>query len=231
MLSRTPTNGDTRIGAWTTIYKLGVTAAPGTPIAYGILALKAELNYLGAAGDTNLTTTIVGPRMVKAVKDFQAIHNLAADGQVGPHTARALFAKRVSALEATYHLRDHQACRVISLESAWDPGAVGVADPGDVGLAQIHLPAHPSITVEQAFTPSFAVNYTAEALHNAHVTLGDWDAAIAAWNVGGGGAAAWLAAGKPASLFELWFTDANGVELDLGARATRYVQLVSEQAC
>ncbi len=43
-------------------------------------------------------------------------------------------------------------------ESNWNPNAVG--DHGtSFGLAQIHLPAHPGITKEQALDPEFALNF------------------------------------------------------------------------
>lgn len=43
-------------------------------------------------------------------------------------------------------------------ESGWHPDAVG--DKGtSFGLVQIHLPAHPHITKEQALNPTFALNF------------------------------------------------------------------------
>ena len=46
----------------------------------------------------------------------------------------------------------------INCESGWDPDAVG--DYGtSFGLVQIHLPAHPYVTQEQATDPVFAINF------------------------------------------------------------------------
>lgn len=44
------------------------------------------------------------------------------------------------------------------LESGWNPGAVG--DGGtSFGIFQIHLPAHPNVTAEQAKDPAFAARF------------------------------------------------------------------------
>lgn len=53
--------------------------------------------------------------------------------------------------------------RIIECESSFNPDAVG--DNGtSFGLAQIHLPAHPDITKEQATNPDFAIEFMAKAL-------------------------------------------------------------------
>lgn len=53
--------------------------------------------------------------------------------------------------------------RVIECESSNNPDAVG--DGGtSFGLAQIHLPAHPDITKEQATNPDFAIDFLAKNL-------------------------------------------------------------------
>lgn len=53
--------------------------------------------------------------------------------------------------------------RVIMCESGYDSKAVG--DGGtSFGLSQIHLPAHPEITKEQAFNPEFAVEFMAKEM-------------------------------------------------------------------
>ena len=51
--------------------------------------------------------------------------------------------------------------RVIQCESQWNPRAIG--DSGtSYGLAQIHLPAHPDVTKEQALNPEFAIRWMGE---------------------------------------------------------------------
>ncbi len=53
--------------------------------------------------------------------------------------------------------------RVIQCESQGNQYAVG--DNGtSFGLVQIHLPAHPNITKEQAFDKEFSIDYLAQAL-------------------------------------------------------------------
>lgn len=47
---------------------------------------------------------------------------------------------------------------VINCESSWDVNAIG-DDGTSFGLVQIHLPAHPSITAEQANNPVFAIDF------------------------------------------------------------------------
>lgn len=48
--------------------------------------------------------------------------------------------------------------KIIQCESGWNVDAIG--DHGtSYGLVQIHLPAHPEITVEEAEDPRFAVDF------------------------------------------------------------------------
>ncbi len=47
---------------------------------------------------------------------------------------------------------------VINCESAWNPRAVGDKNTS-FGLSQIHLPAHPEVTIAQAEDPKFAVDF------------------------------------------------------------------------
>lgn len=52
---------------------------------------------------------------------------------------------------------------VIKCESTFNPNAIG--DGGtSFGLSQIHLPAHPNITIEQAFDPDFAIEFMAKEM-------------------------------------------------------------------
>jgi hypothetical protein len=50
-------------------------------------------------------------------------------------------------------------------ESGWNPEAVG--DGGtSIGLVQIHLPAHPDVTREQALDPDFALTFIVDKFLN-----------------------------------------------------------------
>src|SRR5689334_6135894 len=52
---------------------------------------------------------------------------------------------------------------IIWCESGMNPDAIG--DHGtSYGLSQIHLPAHPGITKEQALDPEFAINFMAKEI-------------------------------------------------------------------
>lgn len=220
------------MGAWEHIYKRGLDAEDGTPTGYGILAVKAELAYNDAADPLlNLDTTVCGNAFDRSAKAFQVAERLIVDGEVGRITAAALFRRRAHHAGLAAGVPNNYVCKIMHLESACDPGAVGYTDPNDLGLLQIHMPAHPTITVAQAFSPSFAITWAASTLASAYRNLQDWDATVASWNVGGGGAAAWLDAGKPSSLYVSWFTDQNGDPIDLGARATEYLTLVKGQTC
>lgn len=59
--------------------------------------------------------------------------------------------------------------KIITCESEWNPNAVG--DHGtSFGLVQIHLPAHPEITKEQALDPAFSINYLKRELAAGHAS-------------------------------------------------------------
>lgn len=71
-------------------------------------------------------------------------------------------AKREIALaEAKMGLKPNILLRTLECESNLNPKAVG--DGGtSFGIAQIHLPAHPSISKEEALDPYFSITWAAE---------------------------------------------------------------------
>lgn len=75
-------------------------------------------------------------------------------------------------------------------ESRFDPKAVNVNDDGskDRGIGQIHNKSFPNISDAQAFNPSFAIPWAARKLASDFQNFGEWGRAIAAYNVGRGGA-------------------------------------------
>lgn len=89
------------------------------------------------------------------------------DGVVGPTTSKAMFRDLVTWFSAINNVPPEHVWGMTSLESAFDPGAVGYTTPTDRGLCQINLVAHPNVTVEQAFDPTYALNYTADRLAKA----------------------------------------------------------------
>lgn len=60
-------------------------------------------------------------------------------------------------------------------ESALNPDAIG--DKGtSYGLYQIHLPAHPDISKQQALNPTWAANWTAKEIKSGHGSMWTcWD--------------------------------------------------------
>jgi hypothetical protein len=210
--------------AWSRFYAQTTADFPGTPYGYGCIAVKQELEFNGYDVE-NPAIAKIGSSASKAIKRFQEALGLEVDGVAGPRTLHALLHKRIVAAQQAAGVPDDLVCKLVRLESADDPGATGYVDPLDYGLVQIHMPFHPEISVAQAFTPAFSIPYAARTLAGFSAAHhGDWDAAVAAWNVGTAGAASWLGLHKPATGGPSWFPD-------LFSRATRYVALVRSQTC
>lgn len=55
---------------------------------------------------------------------------------------------------------------VISCESGWNPTAV--SPTRDYGIVQVHLSAHPELTLDQVDNPYFAINWMAQAWEAGH---------------------------------------------------------------
>lgn len=69
-------------------------------------------------------------------------------------------------------------------ESGFNPRAVSRTN--DHGIAQIHFPK-PGVTLEQAYDPSFAINWQADVMTSRFKTYGNWRTALAAYNAGDAG--------------------------------------------
>lgn len=64
-----------------------------------------------------------------------------------------------------YSLNTEAFTRVIGCESHWKADAIG--DGGtSYGIAQIHLPAHPDVSREQALDPKWAIRWMAQQWAN-----------------------------------------------------------------
>jgi hypothetical protein len=107
--------------------------------------------------------------------------------------------------------------------------AQGYSDPEDEGYAQIHMPFHKDVTLQEAWSPAFAVKWAADYLLSEFAHLHDWDAAVVSYNQGEGGASAWLRAGKPK--YGSPYTDSTGNPRDHYTDCYRYLTLVLQAAC
>jgi hypothetical protein len=213
------------MGAWTNFYKKGLTAPYGTPLAYGIMACKAELIYNGYSKNVNSTLNVFGDAASKRTKEFQKDNGLEADGVIGPITSKALFKKRILEVEQQFNIPDNLICKQIALESGFDPAATGTVDPRDRGFAQINSHWHPDVEDSEAFDPAFSIVWTSQFLADNLSYLKDVDAAIAAHNVGRFYAKKWLEAGKPATGL-LTLNNKDYAEI-----CTRYVGLIKSKTC
>lgn len=213
------------MSAWSVYYSYGFRPDFGSPHAYGLLALKRELAYNGCGQGLVLDIPVFGDAMRARTREWQERMTIHADGVIGPGTARSLFRKRVHDGELQYRIPYQYICKQISLESAWDPGATGSVDPRDRGLVQINAGAHPEVSDAEAFDPAFAIPWSAKVLRGHYDELRDWDAALAAHNIGLYYARKWLAAGKPAS----GVLTATGK--DMAVIATKYVALITSRSC
>lgn len=209
------------MAAWTTYYKRTqpLTWGHDDPYGYACMSIKAELIYNGYVTGVDPTSQVLGLQSEDMIKAFQKDHGLTSDGIVGPATAQVLYRKRSKVLENQYDIPNDYLCKLKSLESANDPGAVGSSDPDDHGLVQINLRYHPDVTLQQAEDGEYSLSYAARTLNASYNNLKDWDAAIASWNVGSYWATNWLKAGKPATGSTYY------------ARATSYVTNVKKQSC
>lgn len=214
---------------WQWYYAYGTDADLATNPRYqaGVLAYKGALVANGYTVGIVLALGVWGNYARDRCVQFQRAHSLADDGIVGPATAKALLRYQVLAWEAHYGIPEHLLGKQGSLESNNHVVAQGWADSGDEGWGQIHMAYHPDITLAQAWDPAYAIKWAAGQLWSNHANLGDYDAALAAYNVGYSTAKLWLAAGKVDHGGPVWHTPAGDV--DSFTRAYTYVQAVRSQ--
>lgn len=178
-----------------------------TPDEYAVH--KAVLAYQRAAA-RRLKRTIefdglFGPQTYETILAFQKLHpEVGIWGGVGPDTSKALLypdlwrVVRIQTAGINSKITPALVSGTIRHESLWDAGAVGYLDPTDLGLAQINGRAHPDMPTHVRLDPlaafKFIVDYYNVSLRIFKNNLRD---AVAAYNLGGAGARAWIAAGRP----------------------------------
>lgn len=167
---------------------------------------------------------ILGPKTDAKVKAWQERQGLKADGIYGPASARRLLTPLVERSAQIVHPEwASDLAKImrgtVSYESGWDHGAVGIQDPRDIGIAQAHLPVHPNLSVDDALDPQRALAWMARFIdYNLDAMKHNVEDAVAAYNLGVGGARTWIEAGRP----QFWTPVGSTTERDMH----KYVQTI-----
>lgn len=165
----------------------------------------------------------------EAVKVWQKAHKLIADGVYGRVSAKNMWSPiaiaAANAVDSAHPDLADLVCGHIAYESLWDPGAVGGLVPADLGLGQINGPAHPGMTEAQRLDPVFACTWVAGFVEANLVAMNyvvrD---AVAAYNLGQGGARQWIKAGRP----DIWtrVVDIDGQPVEVTTKVKQYIDSV-----
>ena len=107
--------------------------------------------------ETILTVTLLG--LIKAKTLYmQEVKIPVAYAETAQLQTKEDYINYVYELSTTGKFEPNKVVRTIQCECSFNPNAIG--DNGtSFGLAQIHLPAHPNITKEQALDPKFAIEF------------------------------------------------------------------------
>lgn len=149
-----------------------------------------------------------------AVRSAQGKLGLVADGVVGQSTMKRLLLPLIKRVAKEQMDQDWTGIYgVLANEGAFDPGAVGYLDSNDLGLAQVNLPSHPSVSFSDAFCPSKTVNFVATLLGQGLSVFHDERDAVASYNLGVGGTRQWIAAGRPDIWMPPWADKERNVKV------------------
>lgn len=195
---RAPAEGSHMAMAGFVGYKLVAAGAPVSVDYYAVFcAVQGIQREVGAAVDG-----LFGDETATRLKTWQAERRLTADGVFGPVTAEAMFrplAVQIAKTASSSSLVARLVPAHVEVESNWDPAAVGVSTPQDLGLGQINGPSHLNLSAADRLNPRLALSSVAQIVladaEGMHWVEGD---SIAAYNLGIGGARSWVAAGRPA---------------------------------
>lgn len=178
-------------------YKLLAAGAPLDINYYAVhLGVRAIQREIGATVDG-----LFGPATGARLATWQTEKRLPSDGVFGEVTAKAMFGPIANAVaKATSNTSQLPGMVTghVTVESGWDPGAVGRTTPHDLGLGQINGDAHPDLTVDFRLSPRLSLAAVATFVLDDLASL-NWITrdAIAAYNLGIGGARSWIKAGRP----------------------------------
>lgn len=144
---------------------------------YAIQHRLAQTGHMSEVGEGE--RGIFGPRTKAAVMSFQRTsrdpaggRELTVDGIVGRTDARALFTPLILDAETKYAIPNRLLLGETNHESLLDPGAVGyfIYYPDyrgvDRGQSQINSAANAQVSWAQAYTPDFALNWSAQRLRS-----------------------------------------------------------------
>lgn len=228
MVVADPKLADARAGAYDYgVYRRGMDGRTDPRLGAAIVAIKDELVYNGTGRDVKRDVLVIGDATHKAMRDFQAAQGLTADGTFGKPDLRELFRKRIENVEDRHGLPRGVLGRKSSWESGFDPVALG-PDKKDRGIAQINRDAHPDVSDEEAFTPSFALpwagRYLASLKAGIEEEAGTMKAARAAYNTGRTVALQWMRDGFPSAGGPV-----NERGEDLYTVATMYVNRIDQE--
>jgi hypothetical protein len=165
---------------------------------YGVLAIKTRLHeMIGLVNARALEMNgRYGTGVRDAVREFQTVNGITADGVVGPGTSKALFEPVVHEVGQDSAIGYRIGCGVVANESAYDPGAVGFSDFNDHGLCQLN-----ALSQHLGLDESFNVRVALERLYlilDANLALfGNVTDSVAAYNLGKTGAKLWISEGRP----------------------------------
>jgi hypothetical protein len=115
-------------------------------VTLGVMSIEQRLNDLGY--DLVVDGTY-GPKVKKAIKDFQKKNGVSVTGEIGYTTGPLLWHDHIASVGVSYKFPTELIWGIMKQESGGDPGAVGYDTPGDRGLFQFNTLVH-AVTYEQA---------------------------------------------------------------------------------
>lgn len=164
-------------------------------VYHGVIGIQILLAGLGipcpVSGVFDVATKVA---VVEAQTRF---HLTPPDGIAGPTTMKHLILPLIQRKSGENNIDWKPVYGILANEGGFDPGAVGLADSDDLGLAQINIRSHPGVALADTFCPSFAIKFVIGLLQQGLNAFHNMDQAIASYNLGVGGTRQWISAGSP----------------------------------